>query len=182
MCGQDVPVTRRRQKKGGGVIIWVNIVNKNNIGPFKDDEGVKLKSVNYCEFLDQTFFEGYKHQPRSFKTKYMFKHYSVQSHTSRLNRKFLERIQFADVKIMEWPLSSPSLTVNPIENHWLIAKQKLCERDKHNSHNVELLDAIQIITADVWPEQIGKVINSMDNRLVTLTEKKNRYIRVGVAV
>ncbi|CAI9725045.1 Hypothetical predicted protein [Octopus vulgaris] len=69
---------------------------------------------------------------------------------------------------MEWPPSSPDL--NPIEN--------LYEGGKQYNSKVELWDAIQSITAAVSPDQIGKLTNSMDNRLVKLIEKNGLYINI----
>ncbi|CAI9717404.1 Hypothetical predicted protein [Octopus vulgaris] len=77
---------------------------------------------------------------------------------------------------MEWSPSSPDL--NPIENLWSIAKQKLYERGKQYNSKVELWNDVQSIIAAVSPDQIGKLTNSMDNSLVTLFEKKGRYINM----
>ena len=51
-----MPVVKRRQQKGGSVMIWTGIVDQTIIGLSKVDEGVKGNSVNYCDFLDKTFF------------------------------------------------------------------------------------------------------------------------------
>ena len=37
-------------------MIWTGIVDQIIIGPFKVDEGVKLDSANYCDFMAKTFF------------------------------------------------------------------------------------------------------------------------------
>ena len=42
------------------VMIWAGIVDQTIIRPFKFDEGVKLNSANYCDFMDKTFFAWYK--------------------------------------------------------------------------------------------------------------------------
>ncbi|XP_014780265.1 uncharacterized protein LOC106876286 [Octopus bimaculoides] len=170
---RDAPITRRRQQGGAGVMILAGIVNRTIIGPFKVDEGVKRNGTNYCEFLDQTFFEWYKRQPHNFKIKCIFMHDNVPSHASRLSCEFLERERFTEDKTMERSPSSPDL--NSVENPRSIIKQKLYEGGKQYNSKVELWDTIQSITAAASPDQIGKPTNSMDKRLVTWIEKEGRY-------
>ena len=42
----------RRQQGGGGVMFWAGIIGDVLIGPVKVQEGVKLDSKRYCEFID----------------------------------------------------------------------------------------------------------------------------------
>ena len=51
-------------KEDDSVIIWIvfQIIN----GPLKINGGVKQKSVNYCDFINKTFFPWYKILSSSF--------------------------------------------------------------------------------------------------------------------
>ena len=52
---QNKPVIRRRQQ-GGGIIMWAGTFCDKRIGPYKVNDGVKLTSQRYCEYLNETFF------------------------------------------------------------------------------------------------------------------------------
>ena len=52
-------------------MIWAGIVNQTIIGPYKVDEGIKLNSANYNNFIDETF------QSCSFKVKCVFMHDNI---------------------------------------------------------------------------------------------------------
>ena len=174
--GEEAPTRMKRQQGGGGVMIWAGIVHRTIIGPFKVDEGVKLNSVSYCAFLEKTFLQWYKAQPRSFKTKCTFMHDNAPSHASRLTKQFLEGKRIKGDRIMEWPASSPDL--NPIENVWSILKRKLYEGGKQYRNKLDLWEAIKSIFAEVAPEEIDNLTNSMDDRLVKVIEGKGRYINM----
>ena len=58
--GQDEQVRLRRQQGGGGVMFWAGIVNDELIGPFRVEDGVKINSENYCEFLNDHFLPWFK--------------------------------------------------------------------------------------------------------------------------
>ena len=88
-------------------MIWAGIVASTLIGPFKVDEGVKLNSVNYCKFLDGTFFTWYNKQSRKFKTNCIFMQDNTPPHASRLTSDHLAKKRFKDDKLMVWPVCSP---------------------------------------------------------------------------
>ena len=77
--GQAEQVRLRRQQGGGGVMFWAGIVNDELIGPFRVEDGVKINSENYCEFLNDHFLPWFKKQPErknspSFSCKIMLPH------------------------------------------------------------------------------------------------------------
>ena len=108
------------------------------MGPFKVDEGIKLDSANYCDFMDKTFFAWYKSQSHSFKVKCVFMHDNDPSHVSKLTCELFQHKRFTGEKIMEWPLSSPDL--NLIENIWSFVKMKLYEGGKQ--YNCKVIKTI----------------------------------------
>lgn len=87
--------------------IYTGSVVQDIIGPFEDDETVKLSTANYCDFHDQTFVEWYKFQPRIFKV--ISNHGNAASHVFKINHAFYERKQFTRENIMGWSPSSLEL-------------------------------------------------------------------------
>ena len=41
----------RQQQGGGGVMIWVGIINNQIVGPFRVPDGVKMCAKSYVDFL-----------------------------------------------------------------------------------------------------------------------------------
>ena len=70
-------MSKKRQQGDAG------IVDQAIIGPFTVDEGVKLNSVNFCNFLDKTLFRLYKFQSHSFRVKCVFMHEKAPSRVSK---------------------------------------------------------------------------------------------------
>ena len=48
VIGHPRPTSIRRQQGGGSIMIWIGIINDQNVGPIRVPEGVKLTSVVYC--------------------------------------------------------------------------------------------------------------------------------------
>ena len=94
--------------------MWAGIHSDKLIGPYKVDDGVKLTSQSYCEFLHKTFFKLYKSQSLSLKSKCVFMHDNAPSHAGNTTRQFLERKGISGKKLRMWPPASPD--PNPIEN------------------------------------------------------------------
>ena len=166
----------KQQQGGGGVMKWAGIVDRTIIGPLKIDEGVKLNSASYCEFLEKTFFRWYNGKPRRFRMKWTFMHDNAPSHASRFTKQFLEGKRISGDRVMEWPPSSPDL--NPIENLWSIVKRKVYEGGKQYKSKTDIWEAISTICGEVSPDEIGKLTNSMDDRVVKVIERKGRYINM----
>ena len=51
---REAPVNKRRPQSGG-IMIWTEIYSDKLIGRNKVDDGVKLISQGYYQFLDKTF-------------------------------------------------------------------------------------------------------------------------------
>lgn len=45
------------QKGSGSIMIWAGIIGNELVGPFRVEDGVKMNSKFYCEFIEQNFFE-----------------------------------------------------------------------------------------------------------------------------
>ena len=46
----------RRQQGGGGLMIWVGIINNQIVGPFRAPDGVKMCAKSYVDFLKKISF------------------------------------------------------------------------------------------------------------------------------
>ncbi|CAJ0944200.1 unnamed protein product [Ranitomeya imitator] len=55
--GQRAPLRLRRQQGGGGVLVWAGIIKDELVGPFRVEDGVKMNSQTYCQFLEDNFFK-----------------------------------------------------------------------------------------------------------------------------
>ena len=73
LTNSEVPAAKREVQGVGHVMIWAGVFNQTISGLFKVNEGVKLNSANYCNFIDKTFLEWYKSQSHSFKMKCIFR-------------------------------------------------------------------------------------------------------------
>lgn len=73
----DTPFRLRRQQGGGGVMVWAGICGDTLIGPFMVEEGVKMDSKAYADFLKQNFF------------KCIYMHDNAPSHAPNYTRDFL---------------------------------------------------------------------------------------------
>ena len=77
---------------------------------------------------------------------------------------------------MEWP--SPSLDLNSMKNLWSIVKTKVYQGGKQYSTKSNVWDAITSVCVSISPDDIGKLTNTMDDRLVKVIERKQRYIHM----
>lgn len=171
----EVPVIMRRQQGGGGVMFWAAIVDNRLVGPFKVESNVKMNSETYSAFLDEYFFKWYKKQTRAFKLNCMFMHDNAPAHASHYTAQYLASKGISDNKIMQWPAQSPDL--NPIENLWSTVKRELYPGDKQYTSVNQLWKAIQKVCANIKPEEIKKLTQSMDDRLFKVVQKNGKYIK-----
>ena len=90
-------------------------------------------------------------------------------HTSRVAKDFIVE---NGINVMDWPLNSPDL--NPIENLWLVIKNKVEKRMPKN------LDELKQFLVEEWeaiPEQIvNNLIKSMKTRCQMVLEKNGDRI------
>lgn len=75
---------------------------------------------------------------------------------------------------MTWPPSSPDL--NPIENFWALLKQDIYSEGKQYTSLNSVWEAVVAAAQKVDSDQIKKLTDSVNGRLVTVIEKKGGYI------
>ncbi|CAL4132249.1 unnamed protein product, partial [Meganyctiphanes norvegica] len=104
---QSVPVLKRHQQGGYGVMFWAAIVGDHLVGPYDVAEGVKINSEIYSQFLDDNLFEWYKAQSCTFKRKFMFMHGNAPAHDARYTTGYLYKKGIKGEKIITFPVSLP---------------------------------------------------------------------------
>ena len=172
--GGEAPWVVKRQQGGGGVKFCAGFVKDKLIGPYKVDTSVKINSVTYSKFLDETFFQWYRRQSRSFKLSCIFMHDNAPAHAFKYTKTYLEHKGISGSKIMTWPAQSPDL--NPIENLWSIIKRRVYPADKQYNSKDELWEAIKSVCAALEPQEIENLTSDMDQRLFDVIQKTGAYI------
>ncbi|KAI5609841.1 interferon-induced protein 44-like [Silurus asotus] len=173
--GQRAPVRLRRQQGGGGVLVWAGIIKDELVGPFRVEDGVKLNSQSYCQFLEDTFFkQWYRKKSASFKKNMIFMQDNAPSHTSKYSTAWLARKGIKEENLMIWPPCSPDL--NPIENLWSIIKCAIYKEGKQYTSLNSVWEAVVAAARNVDGEQIKTLTESMDGRLLSVLAKKGGYI------
>ena len=92
---------------GGGVMFWAGIIDDRMIGPFIIEDGKKVNSENYQDFLLENFFT----KETSTNLKNMI---FMQDKQLKKTKAFLAERGFFGHKLMFWPPFSSDL--NSIEN------------------------------------------------------------------
>lgn len=173
--GQDAPSRFRRQQGGGGIMVWAGIINSEFVGPFRVEQGVKINSENYCKFLKSTMFkQWYNKKSAAFKKKIIFMQDNAPSHASHYTTAWLAQKGIKDDRLMSWPPNSPDL--NPIENLWAILKRVVYADGKQYTSLDALWDAVFSAAKSVDPQQVKRLTDSVDERLMTVVEKKGGYV------
>ncbi|KAI5613485.1 bridging integrator 1b isoform 2 [Silurus asotus] len=145
------------------------------VGPFRVEDGVKLNSQSYCQFLEDTFFkQWYRKKSASFKKNMIFMQDNAPSHTSKYSTAWLARKGIKEENLMIWPPCSPDL--NPIENLWSIIKCAIYKEGKQYTSLNSVWEAVVAAARNVDGEQIKTLTESMDGRLLSVLAKKGGYI------
>ena len=99
---------------------------------------------------------------------------NAPSHASKYSTAWLANKGLKDDRKMTWPPSSPDL--NPIENLWALLKREIYHGGKQYTSLNSVWEAVVAAAQKVDRQQIKKLTDSMDGRLVAVIEKKGGYI------
>ena len=177
--GHRAPLRLRRQQGGGGVLVWAGIIKNELVGPFRVEHGLKINSHTYCQFLKDTFIKQWdRKKSASFKKTMIFMQDNAPAHASKNSTAWLASKGLKDERIMTWPPSSPDL--NPIENLWSLLKQEIYSEGKQYTSLNSVWEAVAAAAQNVDRQQIKKLTDSMNGRLITVIEKKSGFkVSVG---
>ena len=85
-------------------MVWASIIKDELVGPFRVEDGLKINSQNYCQFLEDTFFkQWYRKKPASFKKTMIFMQDNAPSHASKYSTAWLANKGLKDDRKMTWP-------------------------------------------------------------------------------
>ena len=99
---------------------------------------------------------------------------NAPSHASKYSTAWLASKGLKDAWIMTWPPSSPDL--NPIENLWALLKREIYSDGRQYTFLNSIWEAVVAASVKIDREQIKKLTDSMDGRLMAVIENKGGYI------
>ena len=90
--GDQCPARIRRQQGGGGVMLWASIVGDELVGSFRVQEGVKLTSHTYCQFLKRFLEPWLEEIPLSRLRNLFYMHDNAPSHAAKATTQYLSQL------------------------------------------------------------------------------------------
>ncbi|KAI3358234.1 hypothetical protein L3Q82_003229 [Scortum barcoo] len=144
------------------VLVWAGIIKDELVGPFQVEDGLRLNSQTYCQFLEDTFSQSYKEKSASFKKTMIFMQDKAPSQASKYSTVFLASKGLKDERIMTWPPSSPDL--NPVRELVGPSLNERCTVKENTSLN-SVWEAVVAAAQKVDGQVIKKLTDSMDGRL-----------------
>ena len=155
-------------------MIWAGILDNELVGPFRIEDGVKMNSETYCAFLERSFLPWLKKKRLALREQIILMQDNAPSHASKFSRGWLESKGFVGSRLMDWPACSPD--INCIENFWSALKQRVYANGKQFSSKDALWKSLQDAARSFSKDEIAKYSQSMDDRLISVIEKKGGYI------
>ena len=95
-------------------------------------------------------------------------------HATKYSTMWLASKGLKNERIMTWPPSSPDL--NPVENLWALLKREIYSEGRQYTSLNSVWKALVTATQKVDHQQIKKLKDSMNGKLMTVNEKKGGYI------
>ena len=159
----DIGNRVKRQKNGGGVMIWAMIMPNGLISYKLLDRN--FKSSNYIDLLSHTVVPMCR---LNYDDNYWFQQDNCKVHTAKIVKEWMSKNK---INLLEWPVRSPDL--NPVENIWKVINDLVYDRPPFYSHH-ELIEAIRqsILTINQFKRDvILSMYANYRKRLVDVIEK-----------
>ena len=154
-------------------MIWAGIIGNELVGPFKVEDGVKIDSAGYTQFLEKNLMPWMKKKSAAFKKNMVFMQDNAPFHASKFTREWLAKKGIKEDHLMTWSPASPDL--NPIENYWSLLKRELYVGGKQYSSKESLWNEMVAITKRLRSNVVQNLTATMDSRLVKIIEKKGGH-------
>lgn len=164
------PFRPRRQKKGGGVMVWAMML-PNGLLTYKilDRE---FKSNDYMELVSKTVVPISK---LNLGNRLFFQHDNSRIHTAKKVKDLAKKI---NLKILDWPARSPDLNI--IENVWKMMDDIIYDRSIFNSKE-DLINEIKKTFLHFNQSRRSSIISlyqSYRSRLCKVLEMKGNQINI----
>jgi hypothetical protein len=92
--------------------------------PFRVDDGVKINSKNYCQFLVKTFMKQWFNEKQvTVKKLLLLTQDNILCHASKYMKSSLAKKGFKVDRLMSWPPCTSD--INLIDNPWTILKREI---------------------------------------------------------
>lgn len=165
-----LPNRKKRQMKGGGVMVWGAITADGHYklirvrGKVKGVDYLKMINEEVVPWMNVVFPNG----------NYNFLQDNAAIHTARV---VMSNFKDKNIRVLDWPARSPDLNV--IENWWWMLSQKVYERGSFDSDDL-LWKAIE--EAAEWyhqnkREHFKNLFNSMGRRLLEVIDNDGGMTR-----
>lgn len=110
------------------MLVWTGFLKDQLVGPFWVEDGLKVNSQTYSQFLEDTFFKQEKQEKSSFNKTMIFMQDNAPSNASKYSHAWLASKGLTDERIMIQPPSS--LDLIPIKNLWALLKRVIYREGK----------------------------------------------------
>ena len=92
------------------------------------------------------------------------------AHSAKKTVTFLDKMGFKGARLIKWPANS--LDLNPIENFWTISKRRVYTNGRQFDSKNTLWEVIHDVFHPITPEEIRKLVKSVDNRIIEVFKRK----------
>lgn len=153
----------RRQKGGGGVMVWAMVLPSGLISyKFLDR---KFKSPDYIDILQNIVVPISK---MNFRGRFWFQQDNSRIHTSKLVKQWMES---ASLSVINWPVRSPDLNI--AENIWKIIEDQVydCSPFHTRKHLMDSIEAAILQINSGKRDVICKMYESYRKRLIDVIDK-----------
>jgi transposase len=168
----------RKQKKifakrnfgGGSVMMWVGLSRDYKAQMYLIDGN--LDSAQYQTLLNTVMLPLHVQVAAKYRDGAIFQQDNAKPHTARATQNWLQEHGIA---VLPWISRSPDLNIT--ENLFGIICRDVYKDCKHYNSQPELRDAIVLAWQNISPEVIGKLVDSMPERVFEVINKNGGYTR-----
>ena len=151
----------KRQKGGGGLMVWICISAKGSAKPVWVDG--KIDAAKYIKVLDWNLKKAAEELVPEV---WVFQQDNARPHTAKATMEWFEDME---INVMDWPACSPDL--NPVENFWGYIVREVSKDFKQYDNVEQLKAAIVEVVENADKNIIKKMVMSMHTRLMEVLEK-----------
>jgi transposase len=163
---KEEQIFSKRQNGGGSVMVWAAFSRHG-----KSDLVIlngRQRSENYINTLKNHLLPFVN---RFHDENCIFQHDNAPIHTAKKTKKWLEEQK---IDVIQWPALSPDL--NPIENVWGVLARRVYASGRQFQNCDALIEVLQKVWEEIEPELLVKLVSTMQNRCVSVLEKKGGSI------